>query len=402
MIRNLFSAILINLLLISASSITLAQTSSQKTIMLILGSDNPQILQHRVNVALRLYHSDVTFDRIIVSGGCGAHSSSICEASRMDSLLALHGVPEQKIFKEEKSKTTRQNYCYSKQLRRKGNLLIHSNDLLYVVSTHWHAIPVAACFRATGAADAIFHIEGSIKPRGPADYDRIFKDCRQKNYCKAILWPQVGAAYFNPSTNKIYYFVDNIYYRKTPGQGIDAGYPKRINQYPGWPEKWGKHVDAAFYNPNNHQVYLFHGTKIISFKPDGTLSKSFPKKITTYFHHWPDNWGAGYIDAAYYNGATNKLFLFKQSSYARFSHQSLDTNFPADIKSSYPLNWPFQWGSGDIDAAYYNAKTDSASLYRGTDYLQYAAFHHTIDQKYPKHTPLPWPKSIWGTKPKLN
>ena len=75
-----------------------AQTSSPNTVMLILGSANPKTLEKRVEVGLQLYHSDIEFDQIIVSGGCGAHDSSICEASRMDSLLQLNGVPAEKII----------------------------------------------------------------------------------------------------------------------------------------------------------------------------------------------------------------------------------------------------------------------------------------------------------------
>src|SRR5690606_41517737 len=69
------------------------------TIMLVLGSDNPEILTHRTEVAYRLYRLQ-PFDKIVVSGGCAAHASSICEASMMhDQLLATDG-PRTVIAKE--------------------------------------------------------------------------------------------------------------------------------------------------------------------------------------------------------------------------------------------------------------------------------------------------------------
>src|SRR5690554_6445481 len=103
--------------------------------MLILGSDHLQTLEERVTLGYQLYTSDISFDYIIVSGGCGAHGSSICEASEMFDLLAKKGVPKEKIFKEEKSKNTVQNYVYSRLLRNSdGSKLIQPGDSLYVVS----------------------------------------------------------------------------------------------------------------------------------------------------------------------------------------------------------------------------------------------------------------------------
>jgi hypothetical protein len=378
-----------------------SQTKSGDTVMLILGSANPPTLQHRVNVAVRLYNSKIHFDRIIVSGGCGAHSSSICEASRMDSLLVLNGIPKDKIFKEEKSKTTKQNYCYSKELKYHRHKLLNPDDHLYVVSSHWHAIPVAACFRASGIKDTKFHIEGDINPYGPADYTHIYKDCRQTNYCKAILWPQVDASYFNPGQNKLYYFVDNIYYRLTPGKDVDSTYPKKISQYPGWPQQWNEHVDAAWYNAQNHRVYFVQGTEIASISAKEIPGKENPEPIIHHFKKWPKSWNAGAIDAAYYNPDKKKLTLFKDTTFIRISDQKVKNAYPQTIEDNYSVTLPFQWGSGNLDAAYFNSKADTITLYRGTDYLRTTSSKHEVDPKYPKHTPLPWPKKIWGTKPRM-
>src|SRR5699024_8772424 len=75
--------------------------SQNESVMLLLGSANLEVIQHRVEVAADLYHSDVSFARIVVSGGCGAHKSSICEASSMYSLLVLQRKLLYIIFEEE-------------------------------------------------------------------------------------------------------------------------------------------------------------------------------------------------------------------------------------------------------------------------------------------------------------
>ena len=145
--------------------------------MLVLGSANKATLMERVEIAAELYQGQPDFDYIIVSGGCGAHNSSICEATEMFNLLVEAGVPADKIFKEEKSKTTVQNYVYSRKLRnRQGKQIIQPGDQLVVVSNHWHAMSVAARLSEHDGVEAEYFIKGNIKPKkdDKADYSNIY------------------------------------------------------------------------------------------------------------------------------------------------------------------------------------------------------------------------------------
>ena len=95
----------------------------------------------------------------------------------MAELLIEMGIPTHKIFKEEKSQNTKQNYCYSRALTAAdGTRLINPNDRLYVVSNHWHAISVAARFTVYDHVRADYHIRGSILPKKTdmVDYTNIF------------------------------------------------------------------------------------------------------------------------------------------------------------------------------------------------------------------------------------
>lgn len=163
----------------------------QKQGMLVLGSDNINTLKERVDVARRLYSSGITFDYIVVSGGCGAHGSTICEATQMANLLIKWGVPPDKIFKEEKSKSTKQNYCYSRILTdQEGVEVINPGDKLFVVSNHWHAISVAARFAAYDSVDAVYHIEGNLVPRptDKVDYTTIFhNEQTSDDFCESVI-----------------------------------------------------------------------------------------------------------------------------------------------------------------------------------------------------------------------
>lgn len=150
---------------------------AKRTGMLLLGSADMKTLKERVDIAYQLFSTDITFDYIVVSGGCDAHGSGICEATEMKQALIAKGVPESLIIKEEKSKTTKQNYAYSRLVTgQDGKPVIRRGDRLYVVSNHWHAIPVAARFSKFDGVDARYHIQGSIlpTPKDKVDYTDIF------------------------------------------------------------------------------------------------------------------------------------------------------------------------------------------------------------------------------------
>src|SRR5690606_14468075 len=133
----MYKLLLISLLILFSLHVSMA--SSPKTIMLVLGSDNPEILATRIQIANRLYKVQ-NIDKIIVSGGCGAHKSSICEASVMYNGLVQLGIEASKIYTEENAKTTVQNYVFSRVLKDEyGSNVIQQGDTVLVVSNHWHA-----------------------------------------------------------------------------------------------------------------------------------------------------------------------------------------------------------------------------------------------------------------------
>lgn len=156
--------------------------------ILILGSNNMTTLAQRVTSGFELYNSQGKFNYIIVSGGCGAHGSSICEATEMKKLLIKKGIPENIIFKEERSGNTIQNYCYSRILKKQdGTQIIQPNDKLYVVSNHWHAIAVTARLRKYDHVDAEYYITGHIPPKDSdkVNYSGIYEEGVDSDcYCK--------------------------------------------------------------------------------------------------------------------------------------------------------------------------------------------------------------------------
>src|SRR5690606_7783881 len=127
----------------------------------------------RIEIAYE-FQKNRPVDRIIVSGGCGAHNSAICEASIMAETLIKRGVDKRKIFKEENAKTTVQNYVFSRTLcDEKGEQIIQPKDTVFVVSNHWHAMSVAARFEKYDNVVAYYHIQGNIKPKANDKTDYV-------------------------------------------------------------------------------------------------------------------------------------------------------------------------------------------------------------------------------------
>ncbi len=172
--------------------------------MLVLGSSNPATRAERIALACSLIKkNNVHFDKIILSGGCGAHGTdkSNCEATDMERLLEaacgsyISGI---RIYKEEKSGTTVQNYCFSRALTVEGQKLINKEDTLYVISSHYHALSVAACFKNDGV-DAHYYYtcenslyDGIAPPPGTVvistmpcyrDYTGIAQRCVKPDWC---------------------------------------------------------------------------------------------------------------------------------------------------------------------------------------------------------------------------
>ena len=222
-----------------------------KTVMLVLGSHQAETIRNRVQAATRLYKTEKV-DKIIVSGGCGAHASSLCEATEMKRQLTANGIPEQVIYKEENSKTTAQNYVFSRVLKdENGDVIIQKNDRLFVVSDHWHAIAVAARFNKYDGVNARFFIEGNIAPKAndPLDYVGIFNKIPDNvEFILKNTWPTPSAVYHQQQT-KAYIFEDRVYVI----DGKDSVMQTLSTWRASLPESWKNRADAVAFHLRKQQ-----------------------------------------------------------------------------------------------------------------------------------------------------
>ena len=102
---------------------------------LIDGYKMSKLLSQRVDKAIEVYQKDPTPPILIPSGGKGS-DEKISEAEAMEKYLLDKGIPQEKIIKEDQSRTTMENLINSKKIidereGRKYTALVTSNYHVY-------------------------------------------------------------------------------------------------------------------------------------------------------------------------------------------------------------------------------------------------------------------------------
>jgi uncharacterized SAM-binding protein YcdF (DUF218 family) len=106
----------------------------------------------RLTNALWLYRAG-RVRRIVVSGGSGAVlTKAHTEAQDLATLLRLAGVPNADILLEERSRNTRENALYTKQLLAS----YPENDTLILLTSAFHQRRALGCFRKVGLQPIAF------------------------------------------------------------------------------------------------------------------------------------------------------------------------------------------------------------------------------------------------------
>ncbi|MBJ7882476.1 ElyC/SanA/YdcF family protein [Gelidibacter salicanalis] len=381
-----------------------------KTVLLILGSADLNTTISRVEIGFNLYTSEINFDYVVVSGGCGAHSSSICEATVMADLLIEKGVSENIIFKEEKSKSTAQNYCYSRELvNPDGARIINEGDTLFVVSNHWHAMSVSGCFNDKDLINSKYVIEGSIIPKkdDKTDYVAIYENCmNNSNYCKSVLWPKVDAAYSMKSFHEKYdQEARNLFIRDLIIKSQDSNnvYSVISIELPQLPRLWKSNINASFYNKFENLIYLFKDDQFIAIKPGSSrIKKGYPKSLSNLFSNLSNYWQKGHVDAAFFHPKTKQIYFFKGDQYVQLQYKKNKIQIAESPKgiSELILNWSFKWGKGNIDAALFIESTNELLLYRGQEMLKlnFDGENLNVFKNMPEKISLDWPKELWGCR----
>ncbi|MBD1429736.1 MULTISPECIES: YdcF family protein [Sphingobacterium] len=339
--------------------------SSPKTIMLVLGSDNPEILATRIQIANRLYKVQ-NIDKIIVSGGCGAHKSSICEASVMYNGLVQLGIEPSKIYKEENAKTTVQNYVFSRVLKDEyGSNIIQKGDTVFVVSNHWHAVSVAARLRKHDAVHAKFFIEGDLSPKenDKLDYVSIFNgEIDNEKFIRNALWltPQVSWE----NNDNTYYLMDSTIYEVNGGNLINIIQRNHVFNDP----KISDQTGTWSFIDNGNTWFIKTSNKIYVVNKRNMKVKEI-LSWDNFIDNVPNDWRINGFNAGII--LNDKLVLFSNNAVliAEKRNNKFVFKRQAEAKQLIP-NWPFSWGKSNVAGVNYQNNSQEINLYRNREYLK--------------------------------
>lgn len=147
-----------------------APSSERPPVLVVLGclvvDDRPStVLSDRIQTAYEylVEHPD---SPCIVSGGKGSNES-ISEAECMYRELVRMGISPDRIYKEDRSTTTRENLLFSKEILEKENL----GDTIVIVTNSWHELRAGMI---ASSLDIPFGTEGAptVPWRLPSHYLR--------------------------------------------------------------------------------------------------------------------------------------------------------------------------------------------------------------------------------------
>ena len=111
--------------------------------------------------------------KIIVSGGQG-RGENISEASAMKSYLLSKGIDEKNIIMEDKSRTTKENFCFSKKIIEGDSHKKIENLNVKVITTDFHTLRSKIISKRVGYANTTFYTSSSNGALFILNYTREF------------------------------------------------------------------------------------------------------------------------------------------------------------------------------------------------------------------------------------
>ncbi|MBE8721940.1 YdcF family protein [Sphingobacterium pedocola] len=343
--------------------VNLGIAANPKTVMLVLGSADPTTLEERIEIAARLYRTQ-PIDKIIVSGGCGAHGSGICEATRMQQGLQAKGVKREKIYKEENAKTTVQNYIFSRVLRDEHDQqIIQPGDTVFVVSNHWHAISVAARLQQHDHVIARFYIEGNLIPKDTdkVDYVSIFNG--QPDNDKFVLrgtWLTPEAVW--SSADSLYYLSGDLIY--TTDAGNSSFTVQRSKMVFPFLNTLCNDCSRAFIDGGNFW-WIRSGDQMLKVDKK---SKQIVGEAT--WKDWIVGMPKSWEKAAFSTGVLweDKLLLFAPERILVAIEKKGKFAFVEEtVAGNYFKDWPFSWGNSNVAAAISEKESGRLKLFRNME-----------------------------------
>ena len=196
----------------------------------------------------------------------------------------------------------------------------------------------------------------------------------------------IDSAVWRSSNGAIYFFRGAEYVRfSNVADGVDPGYPAPIaGNWVGLPASFTSGIDASFWRESNDKIYFFKGNQYARIEPsNATMDAGYPKPIAGNWVGVPADFAAG-IDAALMRRDNHKIYFFKGDEYVRIDGETseMDSGYPAPIANNWK-GMPDAFNEG-IDAALWRESNDKIYLFKDGDYVRFTGVADGVDDGYPQ------------------
>ena len=156
---------------------------------------------------------------------------------------------------------------------------------------------------------------------------------------------------------------------------------------------FGRGIDAALWNGKSDKIYMFKGSQYVRIDPNAgwSVEPKYPKPIAGNWSGFPASFANG-VDAALWSNTNNKVYFFKGSEYIRVNPNNswkVDAGYPKPIAGNW-TGFPASFANG-VDAAIWNSKNNRIYFFKDDEYIRVNPNNSfKVDAGYPKQIAGNW------------
>jgi hypothetical protein len=159
----------------------------------------------------------------------------------------------------------------------------------------------------------------------------------------------------------------------------------------GW-ETFLDKIDAGFHSFANNKLYMFAEDFYVRYSSGFVLDADYPKPIAGNWPGFPASFAGG-VDASVWGATNQKIYFFKGSEYIRVDPNNgwnVDPGYPKPIAGNWP-GFPASFASG-VDAGFASPPNAKIYFFKGSEYIRVDPNNAwNVDPGYPKPIAGNWP-----------
>ena len=151
-------------------------------------------------------------------------------------------------------------------------------------------------------------------------------------------------------------------------------------------------IDAGLHSFANNKLYLFSEGYYIRYSPGFVLDAGYPKPIAGNWPGFPAEFADG-VDAGLWSNTNQKIYFFKGDQYIRVDPGSgwdVGAGYPKPIAGNWP-GFPAEFADG-VDAGLWSNTNQKIYFFKGDEYIRVDPDDGwNVDPSYPKPIAGNWP-----------